>query len=108
MKKGHSSYEELSSTSDGVELQLVKCADNRCVNLLSTFSSASPIGTCKRYDRSKKEIVEIPCPSIVLNYNSFIGDVDLMDALVALYRISLRSKKILSKANIPLVRCVSS
>ena len=35
----------------------------------------------------------VPCPAIVHKYNQFMGGVDLMDALVALYRIHTRSKK---------------
>lgn len=35
----------------------------------------------------------IPCPSTVREHNKFMGGVDLMDCLIALYRIHTRSKK---------------
>ena len=46
LKKGRGSYIEASSTVDGTEMRLVKWADNKCVNLISTFSSASPVESC--------------------------------------------------------------
>uniref|UniRef100_A0A0P4WNR9 PiggyBac transposable element-derived protein domain-containing protein n=1 Tax=Scylla olivacea TaxID=85551 RepID=A0A0P4WNR9_SCYOL len=71
----------------------MKWVDNRCVTLLTSFSSAQPLGTCKRYDKKRKEIVEIPCPKIVKTYNEEMGGVDLLDSLIALYRIHIRSHK---------------
>ncbi len=97
LKRGRGFYNEFASTIDGVDMRLVKWADNKCVHLLSDFASVSPMGTCKRYDKRKREIVEVQCPSIVRTYNSFMGGVDLMDSLVALYRISIRSKKYYQK-----------
>ena len=67
--------------------------DNRSVALLSTFASAEPLGECKRYDKKEKKCIMVPYPAIVHEYNQFMGGVDLMDALVALYRIHTRSKK---------------
>ena len=37
--------------------------------------------------------VQVDCPSIVRTYNQFMGGVDLLDSLLALYRIPVRSKK---------------
>nr|XP_040582792.1 piggyBac transposable element-derived protein 3-like [Lepeophtheirus salmonis] len=93
MKKGRGTHEEVSTLVDGVEVRAVKWLDNKCVNLLSTFSSALPLEECKRFDKKKKEITMIPCPAIVKVYNKFMGGVDLMDSLIALYRIHTRSKK---------------
>lgn len=66
---------------------------NRPVTLLSTFASASPENTAKCFDKKTQTSASITRPSIVGVYNECTGGVDLMDMLVALYRINLRSKK---------------
>ena len=53
----------------------------------------NPITHISRFDRKAKERVNVPCPSIVSTYNKFIGGVDLLDCLLSLYRIHIRSKK---------------
>lgn len=93
LKRGRGSHCEITSVIDNTEVRVVKWADNKCVSLLSTFSSAGPIRECNRFDRKKKEQVKIPCPQIVQTYNKFMGGVDLMDSLIGLYRIKVRSKK---------------
>ncbi|CAB4056725.1 SPTB [Lepeophtheirus salmonis] len=77
-------HEEVSTLVDGVGVRAVKWLDNKCVNLLSTFSSALPLEECKRFDKKKREITMIPCPAIVKVYNKFMGGMDLMDSLIAL------------------------
>ncbi|CAB4056530.1 unnamed protein product [Lepeophtheirus salmonis] len=59
MKKGRGTHEEVSTLVDCVEVRAVKWLDNKCVNLLSTFSSALPLEECKRFDKKKKEITMI-------------------------------------------------
>ncbi|KAK3862225.1 hypothetical protein Pcinc_031890 [Petrolisthes cinctipes] len=93
LKTGRGTHQEKSALVDDVEVRAVKWMDNRSVNLLSTFASVEPKGECKRYDKKKKSTVMIPCPAIVLEYNKFMGGVDLMDSLLSLYRIHTRSKK---------------
>ncbi|KAK3868826.1 hypothetical protein Pcinc_025863 [Petrolisthes cinctipes] len=91
--KGRGTHQEKSALVDDVEVRAVKWMDNRSVKLLSTFASVEPKSECKRYDKKKKSTVMIPCPAIVLEYNKFMGGVDLMDSLLSLYRIHTRSKK---------------
>ena len=78
---------------DNMETRAVKWMDSRSVVLLSTFASAEPLSECKRYDKKRKCTIKVPCPSIVQEYKKNMGGVDLMDALVALYRIHALSKK---------------
>lgn len=78
---------------DDVELRAVKWHDNRGVTLLSNFAAVEPQSTVKRWDTKAKQYKDISCPSIVMLYNKFMGGVDLLDSLLALYRICLRSKK---------------
>nr|XP_037286120.1 piggyBac transposable element-derived protein 1-like [Rhipicephalus microplus] len=92
-KKGRGSYVEMATTFEGVSLRAVKWFDNRPVTLLSTFASASPEQAVKRFDKKTRTTVSIPRPAIVGIYNDCMGGVDLLDMLVALYRIHVRSKK---------------
>lgn len=92
-KMGRGSFEEKEGTVEGVDIRVVKWYDNRGVILASTFASALPITRVKRWDRAKREHVEVPCPSIVIAYNQFMGGVDLLDALVSYYRIFIKSRK---------------
>ena len=78
---------------DGVSLRAVKWFDTKGVTFLTSFASARPLTSCLRYDKSTRTKIAIPCPQIVSTYNSFMGGVDLLGALKALYRIKLRSKK---------------
>lgn len=92
-KKGRGTFEEKTTTIDNVELRAVKWFDNRSVHLASTFSSAQPTSTVKRWDRNSKSFIEILCPQMVRLYNSFMGGVDALDATISYYRIHIRSKK---------------
>lgn len=77
---------------DDVELRVVKWHDNRGVTLLSNFAALEPQSTVMRWDSKRKRHIDIECPSIVMIYNKFMGGVDLLDSILALYRINLRSK----------------
>nr|XP_050033781.1 piggyBac transposable element-derived protein 2-like [Dermacentor andersoni] len=92
-KNGRGSHVERQATIEGVEVRVVKWYDSRGVNIASTFGSAQPLGSCQRYDRKKKERCEVEQPAIVKAYNTFMGGVDLLDGLMAYYRIFLKSKK---------------
>ena len=92
-KKGRRAFEELVSPEETKDICYVKWHDNKNVNLVSNFARASPVTRVERFDNKQKKIIEVPCPDIVQKYNKSMGGVDLADSLIALYRISLRSKK---------------
>ncbi|XP_053964729.1 piggyBac transposable element-derived protein 3-like isoform X1 [Anastrepha ludens] len=95
MKKSvpRGSHVERTSTFDGVGMSCVTWKDNKMVTLLSTYVGSTPVSSVTRYDKAKKEKVEIPCPKIVLEYNKHMGGVDLMDSFLGRFHIPLRSKK---------------
>lgn len=92
-KRGRGSFEEKETTIDGIDLRAVKWLDNRAVTLVSTFDSAEPADMVTRYDAKIRGEIQVPRPRIVKTYNQFMGGVDLLDSLIAYYRIRVRSKK---------------
>ena len=93
MKKGRGTFEEKQTVVDNEEIRAVKWFDNRGVIVACTFASAQPVSTVERWDRKLKKKIDVQCPSIISLYNKFMGGVDALDALVAYYRIHIRSKK---------------
>ena len=94
MKKiGRGTHQELHTVVDDVEVRVVKWYYNKPVHILSTYASAHPISQVERWDKKKKEIIKISCPSVILQYNKSMGGVDLLDSLIALYRTKIKSKK---------------
>ena len=92
-KKGRGSFVGFSMKKDGVTIRAVKWFDSKSVHLLSTFVGVYPTSSVERWDRNKKETISVEFPSVVLFYNKSMGGVDLMDSLISLYRIKIRSKK---------------
>ncbi|XP_059145878.1 piggyBac transposable element-derived protein 3-like [Physella acuta] len=92
-KSGRGSSILKSVILDGVEINVISWLDRKPVTLLSTFASILPTKTVMRFDWKLKHDIDVSCPSAVSIYNSFMGGVDLLDSLVALYRNPIRSKK---------------
>ena len=92
-KNGRGSATVKTCHHDGVDLYAVKWVDNRSVTTLSTFVAIEPLKLVKRWDKKAKSEIKVPCPSVIMMYNKFMGGVDLLDSLLALYRIPVRSKK---------------
>ena len=76
-----------------IEIRVVKWFDNRSVRVLTNMASVNPIGTVQRWDKKQKKYIEVPIPDMITQYNQHMGGVDLLDMLIALYRIHLRSRK---------------
>uniref|UniRef100_A0A3Q3E1X0 PiggyBac transposable element-derived protein domain-containing protein n=1 Tax=Labrus bergylta TaxID=56723 RepID=A0A3Q3E1X0_9LABR len=72
---------------------VVRWYDNKAVNLISSFVGTEPVGNVKRWDRKSKTHIMVPRPAIVETYNKFMGGVDLLDMLSALYKFSFRSRR---------------
>lgn len=79
------------TSSDNVIL--VRWKDNKAVHTLSTYCGSQPQDTASRWDRSKKQIIEVNCPYSVQQYNKFMGGVDLVDRMVAHYPHGFKNKK---------------
>lgn len=92
---GRGSVEEKRHVKEGSgeEVRAIKWMDNRGVVIVSTFESAFPLTTVTRYDKPQSSNIDVTCPKAVITYNKFMGGVDLLDGLVAYYRIKIRSRK---------------
>ena len=82
-----------SVVSNDGDVVIVKWFDNRTVNLASNFVGKGEEDKVKRWDKGQSTYIEIARPEIVKNYNHSMGGVDLLDQLISLYRIFIRSKK---------------
>ena len=76
-------------------MSIMRWYDNKCVQMCSNYSDPAPTSTEKRWDRKENEHIEIGCPSIVAEYNTYMGRVDLSDMLISLSR----TKVLVSKNN---------
>ena len=90
-KKGRGSYD--FRTEHGQNIVAVKWFDNRAVYLISSYAGINPVGSTRRWSLKDKQFITVDQPSIVKEYNKFMGGVDLHDMLVALYRINIRAKR---------------
>ena len=86
---GRGSHDSL--VHPGGNIVAVKWFDNRAVHSVSTYTGVEPISEIRRFDRKQRDYVSIPCPAIIHEYNSFMGGIDLMDCLVALYKYIFKS-----------------
>lgn len=47
----------------------------------------------ERFDKKSKKKITVDCPSIVKQYNSYMGGVDFLDSMIGRNKIKIRSKK---------------
>lgn len=67
--------------------------DNNIVTIGTNIISSSPLKELNRYSKEQKKKISIPFPSILSNYNSFMGGTDKLDQFISNYRVSVRRKK---------------
>lgn len=70
-----------------------KWFDNKFVHLFSNYMGTEPTNEVQRWSTTSKSKIIVQRPAIVKEYNSFMGNVDLHDMLVELYRTDIRSKR---------------
>lgn len=74
-------------------IAVVKWFDNKPVLMASSAFGISPETIVKRWSKKDKKYINIPCPSIIKEYNQNMGGVDLIDRMIALYRNKARTKR---------------
>ena len=65
--------------------------DNKAVQLASNYIETELGNKEKRWSPKDKRRIDVDCPTMVHQYNKFLGGVDLSDMLLSLYKIRLRS-----------------
>ena len=75
------------------DVVLVGWKDNKAVYMASNKYDAIADKTCRRYNRVERKEVQVPIPTMIREYNANMGGVDLLDSMVACYRIQFRMKK---------------
>ncbi|KAH8029903.1 hypothetical protein HPB51_005205 [Rhipicephalus microplus] len=79
-------------TKEG-DVVLVRWLDKGIVNIASTQVGCRSVGVASRWSDASKERIEIPCPKAILEYNKFMGGVDKLDFVVALYPMKGKTRK---------------
>lgn len=65
---------------------LVAWKDNKGVYAASNLHSGLTTKNCKRFCRTTRKDISVPIPDLIGAYNTGMGGVDLLDAMVAVYR----------------------
>ena len=94
-KDGRGSIDYRSDVNSGIII--VKWLDNGPVHLVSNFVGVEPFSAVERWSSEHKKRVPIPCPLVVKEYNKGMGGVDLADMLIALYRITVKTRRLYIK-----------
>ena len=66
--------------------------DNKVVLLSSNCKGIEEETEVKRYDKRQGSYVQVKCPQVVSDYNTYMGGVDLVDRMVSYYRFETRTK----------------
>ena len=76
------------------EDQLLVCwKDNKPVYMATNKYSAQRSTTVSRFCRIQRKKIQVPIPELIKKYNISMGGVDLLDNMVACYRVPYRIKK---------------
>lgn len=73
-------------------LFICKWKDKRSVYLLSNFHSPQDTTSVRRRERNG-DVIEVPCPKVLVDYNSNMNFVDKFDQLKATYEVNRKSHK---------------
>ncbi|CAF1588696.1 unnamed protein product [Didymodactylos carnosus] len=91
--EGRGAMDHRVTEVDGVQICAIKWYDNNIVNCLSTLHGCHPIDLVQRWSAKEKKHIQITRPNVIKAYNQHMGGVDLIDMLISLYRINVRSRK---------------
>lgn len=75
------------------DLALIKWKDNKSVMMISNCTGADTTSLVKRWDKASKTYVDVTCPKVISNYNSYMGGVDVLDQQVEYYRAFIKTRK---------------
>jgi hypothetical protein len=90
-KKPRGFYE--SFVSDDEQCVVLAWNDNKRVLLGSNCVGEEPTVMLKRWNKERRDYIQVQAPQIVVSYNKNMGGVDTLDMMIALHPIPFRSKK---------------
>ncbi|GBP23588.1 PiggyBac transposable element-derived protein 1 [Eumeta japonica] len=93
LKKPRGYSEEFVADVNDTDISNVVCKDNKIVTLVSTFAGTQPETDVRRWDKQNSRYMNIKQPNVVGEYNRHMGGVDLIDSIMGIYKIQLRSKQ---------------
>ena len=74
------------------QLSAIKWMNNKSVILLSNYFNPKETQQIERRVNGSKDKVKVTCPSVIQEYNQFMGSVDLSDQMKVTYKVDRRSK----------------
>ena len=82
----------IHSAGDG---HVVACCwtDNKPVYVASNTYGIHPTQSKRRYSQSEYDHIQVDCPRMIVEYNKYMGGVDLCDRFLSEYRPTIRGKK---------------
>lgn len=75
------------------QVAIVKWLDSRPVFLASNVHGGKPEQEVTRWCKKTKRYIDIQRPQVISQYNINMGGIDVLDKMIAYYRISARTKK---------------
>jgi hypothetical protein len=82
-----------AQVEQNTNLVCVRWNDNKIVSLISSYVGVEPVTKARRWDKKKKEYVEIDRPKVVEEYNKFMGGIDLLNMCTNMYKYHFRSRR---------------
>lgn len=67
--------------------------DSKSVALISSYCAVEPQDEARCWSKSDKAFDEVSRPHIVKEYNTFMSEVDFLDACVARYNYHMSSRR---------------
>ncbi|XP_042904032.1 piggyBac transposable element-derived protein 3 [Parasteatoda tepidariorum] len=83
----------IEHVSEDKKLAIVEWKDSNKVIMASNCCGMEPVEKVKRWSKTKHEYIEVPCPTVVINYNRCMGGVDICDQQMECYRTWFKTKK---------------
>lgn len=74
--RGRGSFDYMTENNDNVSV--TKWFDNKCVHVASSYKGVNPIENVKRWSASEKKYIDVHRPSIIKEYNTFMGVDDML------------------------------
>lgn len=71
----------------------VRCVDANPVSLRSSIIGIEPVGTAKCYHTKQHKYIDVPWPYKVKQCNSYMGGINKIDMMSALYKTRTNSRR---------------